>query len=82
MGDFARDQDVGVLGIEAVDGVDELEAASIKVDVETVCRQVVRLFTLAALRKSAIQSRLELDARSSTLNPLNLNSSNREVAYS
>lgn len=66
----------------AVYGVDELEAALIKADVETVCRQVVQLFTLAELRKSTIRSRLELDARSSTLKPLTLNSSNPKVACS
>jgi hypothetical protein len=66
----------------ALYGVDELEAALIKADVETVCRHVVRLFTLAELRKSAVHSRLELDDRSSNLKALNLNSSNPEVAYS
>ena len=66
----------------ALYGVDELEAALINADVEIVCRQLVRLFTLAELRKSAVHSRLELDERSSNLKALNLNSSNPEVAYS
>ena len=66
----------------AVYGVDDLETAVMKADVESTCGQVTRLFTLAELRTSAIKYRLESNAPSAPLNPLNLNSSNPEVAYS
>ncbi|RLS40070.1 MAG: transglutaminase domain-containing protein [Planctomycetota bacterium] len=66
----------------AVYGVDDLKTAMIAAEVETACGKFIRLFTLEKLQNSATKSRQATAAPSASLNALNSNTSNPEIAYS
>ena len=66
----------------AVYGVDDLKPAMTTADVETACGKFIRLFTLEKLQNSATKSRQATAAPSASLNALNSNTSNPEIAYS